>query len=251
MTFAELFTAVEANVWAEGHARKLQRRARDWLRDVLIDLQKKVPQLKAGHINYLPQASTFYKCGVTAFEAPRGPITRLATHRTDGPCCEVICRASDRATVEQQTRYCFTGCTVPAPANPNPAGPFGLLIPDSTIDHKCRIDRRWAALFNGYIWIYPHISSTEQVVMEWQGSKRNWQDSDSFSAYWLDETGAFAREVQHIIELYLNAMRLWWDCQDRQTVQADLGMYDRAVAELINDRRRDDTLDQLPEPLFR
>lgn len=250
MTFDQLFSAVEANVWPEGHARKVRARANDWLRDVLIDLQRKVPQLKAGHINYLPQASTFYKCGITAFEAPLGPVTKLAVRSIVGNCCEVVCRPVARQEIEQQTRYCFTGCTTPAPVNPNPAGPFGLLIPDSTIDHKFRQDPRKASLFNGYIWLWTHINSTEEVVMEWSGSKRNWQGGDSFSRHWLDESGGFSREIQRIIELYVNAMRIWWDCNNRQTVVADLGAYAEAVAGLILDRRRDDSLSNIVPPIF-
>ena len=187
MTFTELQSAVSANVWPEGQARRLRARSIDWLRDALIDLQKKVWQLKAGHVSYFPQGSTYYKCYLSAFEAPhRGHVTKLSV-RTVGTCCEVPCRPVSKQEMESMTSYCYGGCTAPLPVNTTPSGPLGLMTPDATLDQRWRADLRKASLYNGFIWVWPHIQSTEEIVLEWSGAKNNWRDSDVFAGQWLDD----------------------------------------------------------------
>ena len=76
MTFAELFTDVSANVWPEGRSARLATLHKTWLKDALIDVQRKVKCYQINHLHYVNLQSTYFSCGASVFEAPSGAMVK-------------------------------------------------------------------------------------------------------------------------------------------------------------------------------
>ncbi len=245
MTFDELFNAVVRNVYPDKIPRVLVSRSRDWMRDALIDLQSKVTQLRSGNIQIVNQESTYYYCGLTVFDAPRGWISRIAiTHRDVPACKQFNAVAISKEEMQSLTANCSCS-TLPVPVNPSKIGPLGFMIPDPTIDTLQVITYRKASFFDGLIWFYPWINSNESIVVEWKGEKKSWDGTDLLPSSFLNEQGEVDREIQMLVELYLMANKqIFETCKPRTEA---FEMYSARLARYIINRNDQDKL-RIEEP---
>lgn len=255
MTFLDLWNLVLPDVWPERLSRNLVPLAKNWLRDVLIDLQNSCPTLRVGHVVYIEQSDTYYKCGVTAFEAPKNVwFRRISVFDLVNNCCGDNADPVEQRQMEANMKYCFTGLNIPAPVNLVPVGPFGLLQADSSLDTPTGFHwkaRRWqTSMFDGFIWLWPWLQSTERVELRFDGIKKSWMESDLIPTSWFDEQGNFDREVQKLVEHYLTARKDWLASRMFQNSQFDLTMYFRDRAEFIVDTKRRNNLDQIEAHVF-
>lgn len=264
MTFAEYRTAVLANVFPDGYSSRVLGRYTSWLKDFLIEIQKNVPSLQTPHVERIPQDATFFSCGTSAFQAPPGKIqsfhTELACNgcdkvravpytpdrfrrmleevnrptytKSDGTCNP--CEYGDTACLDQRNDpypyYDVDGVYFPYPILPD-----GLQYATSHIDTVSRSTERAFALYDGRVWTWPVINSTEVGVLRWHGIKRNWKDSDEMP--WKDEEGDDMREIQEIAELFIGwKAKLLDDCDEAGAATVKT-LHDARMADFIVDQR--------------
>lgn len=236
ITFAEFLTIVFGSAIPEQAADNLIAPHRKYVIDGLIDLQLKVPCLAVAHTDYITQAETMYYCGATLFDAPRGRISSLSTILISEPCDRVFYDPRPKAEIDCRIRSEVSCDDLVHPYGmydngygyvdyPDLSGTTpGLEYPDCTLNKTCRASSGIFANHKGQIWMYPHIDCTEKIVMEWDGVKRTWADSDL-----IDDDP----ETQQAIELYLREkIALFEDC-DRERYLAFKLEYVDKVAELI------------------
>lgn len=242
MHFFEFEKDVRNKVFPDGWAENLESNYRDIIIDALIQLQQKVECLQANHEDYFPACATFYTCGASVFEAPRGFIKAIHTVSAADDCCDkiqydptskaeidCILKQMDCAPVcgsgvlHSDGSYTYNGGEYSYPALPLPCFEF----PTGTVDKPCRARRGYVALDRNRIWMAPHMQSDEQAVVIWDGIKRDWQPTDE-----LDDA-IWDRETHQAVELYLEAQaakKFDCDAMHFQTAQND---FDTKVALLI------------------
>ncbi len=217
MTFGEFNTAVQYSVSPDGIAENLVSLQRSYAIDALIDLQTKVPCLQQNHTDYLCASASFYSCGASLFEAPRGFIRSLSTMVPGDTCCREV-RYTPVSMVDMQcmlknqeafsfcsatelhpyTTYLQDGVYVPFPDTPlecvDYVGPN-----DTSLDKSSRAIEGFFSIDRGQIWVTPQIQSNELVKLEWDGRKTIWSDTDT-----MDEE-IFNREVQECVEMFVRS----------------------------------------------
>lgn len=213
-TWGQLKTTVRNDLWPGGEQINLVAAHDRYFVDAIMDIQKWVECAQQDNTNVVPQCSTYYRCGMTVLDAPRGRIKQVAiidkinpeTGEEDATAADDYCSE----IVYSQIKFCYVeaylqrsahaGCCLPIPfffglygcnkANypiPTdeglPAGlkplPLGFHYPQTSTDRKYgRAHHGVWALDRGKIYIVPWIQSTETVIVKWDGLKREWGDSD-------------------------------------------------------------------------
>lgn len=215
-TFAQLKTAVLADAFPDGEARSLKPLHKKIIVEALIDLQQWIPQLQVNNTWIIPFCGTYFQCGFSVFHAPRGKINRVSTYvRLDGSCNEDSTEPVNWCSEVQYSRVpylalekhldktlrCRCGCGLlsmlnipllqckktlasayPAPDDAAyacfPELPLGFHYPSDATDLRYRATVGAWALQHNRIYLAPWINSSEIVLIEWDGIKRDWQDSD-------------------------------------------------------------------------
>lgn len=217
MNFGELKTKQRLQIWPEGEAENLVAPHDSFFVEALYDAQKNVECYRFGNADVYPQCATYFNCGMTVLPKPNGHVTRIyvidrvnAEGREDAAGADNYC---DKVELQQvnychMERYfglcqrCSSGNTdliesflqnifgiyrikraYPAPTDEGMEGldalPGGYHYPQSSTDAEGRSPYGVFAIHRGRIYIAPWIQSTETVVVEWDGIKRSWNDSDN------------------------------------------------------------------------
>lgn len=240
MTFQEYLNDILLRVFPDGHSQRLRGRYSAWLRDFFIEAQRYIPQLQESHREYIGQDATFFSCGSAAFTAPRGKIIGLETQLATDNCDRVVAEFYPQSEYQQLVdRKVESGCNGDAPYGYYEVGstyfeypdlPLGLQHATPEVDLRYRSRERFYSVFDGYVWTYPVIQSTETAVLRWRGIKTNWGATDEIP--WKDEIGDEDRRVMSLAELYLQwKAKLYDDC-DENGAMTFKSLYDRAFAEL-------------------
>lgn len=262
MTFAQL-KALRTELWPQGEAPELVIPHNKSFISALIDLQKRVECLQVNNTQVYEFCSTMFQCGMTVLNAPRGKINKVSTFaRRDADCeedaesdvqwCDEVvyqyleyprltrlldstlrraCNSTLGALLTLDSGLChkMLGDAYPAPTDADYVGypelPQGFHYPQASTDSaKGRAICGVWALERGRIYLAPWLQSTEIVVIEWDGIKRDWADAD------LVEDG----------QDFINAVKLFVQrehARDWDKSTADFEIYDAeyraAVAELI------------------
>lgn len=253
MTFLELTQQVSLNVFPEGEARRLRDVHKDYIRDGLIDLQRKVSCLQAKHYNHVPYADTYWNCGATVFDAPRGYIIGLKTIIDGDFCDEIRYDPVTKEDIECMIRGQKDACGITAPHGYYYDGydyvdypvypyitPAGSVYPDDSVDKSGRSLCGWYTLHDDKVWMYPHIQSTETVILEWVGIKKDFSDSDEVS---------YERDVISALETYLEwKVARKEDC-NLAKFQGARSEYNETVGDLIYECKKRKRLPR-PKPCF-
>lgn len=219
VTFAAWQLAVRDSAFPEGEAPNLQANHRKFAIDCLIDLQMKIPRLKRYHIDYIPQAATYFNCGASAFEPERGEIKKLSTITCLDPCDRVVytpeskeridCLIADANACDDITRPYDTYYDGTATFDYPGIAILGFEYPGGNTDQACRATEGWYARHRDFIWVFPALRSDEIIELEWDGVKRIWADTDTLE----DDP-----EVNQAAELYMIGMAaLREDCDLTKT----------------------------------
>lgn len=225
MTFAQLVTAIGQTVFPERRAGNLLANHRLYIIDGLIDLQRKVPCLRTGHVTRVRQDDTFFNCGANAFAAPHGYMVKLWTEVDGDHCAKVDYKPTDRDDFEcKLADLDACGCVTP-PYYLDEYTDLYWYYSDAETDKQCRATQGWWTLFNGFIQVLPSIQSNEEIVLEWDGIQEEFDDA---------ETVAFDRETVHCVELYLEAEAMRREDHDMEAWQAATAIYMGHVAGLIH-----------------
>ncbi len=78
MTFADLKAAIWADVFPTGQAPNLVAAHKKMVVDALIDIQSVCDCAQQDNTDLVPQCATFYQCGLTVLQAPRGNIKKVS-----------------------------------------------------------------------------------------------------------------------------------------------------------------------------
>jgi hypothetical protein len=185
VTFSEFKTSVLAASFPLGVPENLT--LDDYVVSGLIEAQRWIKCFRYRHDDVTPACNSFWHCGTTVVTAPRGRILRAYTveRGEDGTdwCHPVVLNP---ATLADLRRYqaSFRGRWDPelyaAPASGRNL-PQGFDVPTSSSDS---ISGR--ALTGLYaldptacrLYVAPWLQTTESLVVEWQGIKRAWNDTD-------------------------------------------------------------------------
>lgn len=249
MTFSEFSSDRRRAVWPEGEAEELVPNHKRYVADALIDLQNKIKCLRRKHYEYVPFDSTYWSCGASVFEAPRGFIHGLTTILADDQCSvvkrypltkpELKCLMADWKDCglykKPSTTYEISGVEYDYPSLP-----LGLMYVDAETDRCQRPRIGWFTLHDGQIWTYPALQSTEIAVLEWEGIKRAWDDADPVD---------FDREVEDVVELYLEHKTKRREDADLDLAAASITLYRDKVADLMVNCKKELALPQI-EPCF-
>lgn len=263
MTFGQLKAELQPIIWPTGEAVSLQPAHQKFYVDALVDLQKWVECLQYDNTSIVDQCATYYNCGITVLPAPRGSIKRVSvvdkinptTHKEDPAsptdwCSKVPYQQIDychiRRFIEGARRggccniswffglFCRKG-RFPTPTDAGLTGlatlPLGFHYgQSSTDDPNGRAGRGVWALDRGKIHIAPWIQSTETVIIEWDGIKREWADVDL-----VDDDPTVSAAIEEY-QRWQHAAKF-----DRDEVEAARakGEYARLLATLIHDCREE------------
>lgn len=211
MLFSQFVTRVKQDVFPEGEAVNLQTMHGRWIEDALIDLQQKIPGLRTTHYDYIPAAQTWWNCGSSVTDAPRGWIIGVKTVLETDSCVEVDYEPVSREEFENKLadeRACGCSCyssTFGEPCftysnagiyGPDPAELYGMRYPAEAMDKACRATEGIYTVFDEYIWVYPRLQHDEVLIVEWKGVKRSFSNADTMG-------DKFDREIERATELWL------------------------------------------------
>lgn len=227
-TFELFVSDVAATVFPEGEAENLLRNHRQYITDALIDLQQKVPCLRVQHRDRFSIADTYLECGASVVTAPRGFIAQIYAVTQDGCCAKRYFQPIDQDEMDQILKDNQNCGTLPGESTSNYSDDYGCLYygdSSGATDLAARPgDPSYSSLKNGLLYLFPWLQSNEVLVIEWDGIKRSWKDTDEVS---------FDREVQDAVEHYLTYKSTYREDCDLQLLQVARSMYDEKLAMLI------------------
>ena len=220
-TFGQLKADVRAVAFPDGEAANLVSVHNKIMAEAMVMIQEWVEQYQVNNTQIYPFCSTFFQCGFTVLQAPRGIIRRLRTYarlnencvgEDSEPvnyCSEILySQVSFPALKQHLDRRLRCACNgangfagwdwfsvqpwtycqktlqsaYPAPTDADYVGfpelPLGFHYPQDSTDLRFRAQVGVWALENGRIYIAPWINSSEVVVIDWDGKKRDWVDDD-------------------------------------------------------------------------
>lgn len=185
--FSDVIQVLRDEIWPEGEASNLVASHTTFFKEAFIEIQKFTPQLKQHNITAVPFCSTFFEpCGKTVLEMPRGIVRRVYTINSDW-CDKVHYREWDFADLDA---WAYQNLAVVPPDNKGfPELPTGFKYADKITDSAIGRARYgiWAKRHQR-IYIAPWIQSNEQVIIEWDGVKRQWDNTDVLDLdLWTDE----------------------------------------------------------------
>lgn len=251
MTFLELFTDVSGKVWPEGRSARLLTLHKGWLRDCLIDLQRKVACLQTAHLHYVGLQATYYSCGSSVFEVPPGAVVKeFWTEDNETRCKKIhanpLSRDDYQCLVEGPTNC---SCEIPDPYQQYLVGddyyeypelPLGLKYVTEVVDSETRAKVRSFSLFDGYIWTYPAMSSLETGILRWEGIKKTWADTDPIP--WVDDMGNVDNDVIQAALYYMESRKAHKEACDANEAANWESRYRDLVRDMIIDCKRQNRL---------
>jgi len=228
VTFAQLKEAVLAEAFPLGVPENLTLDG--YVVSALIEVQRWIKCYRYRHDDVFPACNTFWHCGTTVITAPRGRILRAYTvdRGESGTewCYPVVLAPVDMAELRRwqaKFRGHWSADFYQAPGSGKEL-PQGFDVPTTSSD---AVSGR--ALTGVYaldaaacrIYVAPWIQTTESLVIEWQGIKRNWSDADL-----VPSDPDFIRLLRLFVDLEYGRK---WGC-------SDLAIRERAWAEALADQ---------------
>lgn len=237
-TFEQFVSDVSRTVFPEGEAENLVANHRKYITDALIDLQQKVPCLRIQHRDRVSMADTFTECQASVYSAPRGFIAQIYAVTQDNCCAKRHFQPVDWDEMEQilkdnkncgrliEPTYYYTDYYADEYTYTDyPAyGCFYYADSSGATDLRFRPNISFSAIKNGQLYLYPWLQSNEVLVIEWDGIKRSWKDTDEV---------VWDREVEDAVEHFLDFRTGYREDCDAQRMQASRAFYDELVAKQI------------------
>lgn len=225
--------------------------------DAMADLQEWVPCLQQNNTQIVQHCETYFNCGLTAFDAPRGYIQRLSVidkinqttgnedaSAADDYCAEIVylqiepCYIQKYISKKRGGSCCNISAFFALPSDdksrfspPTDAGmaglaplPIGYHYGQASTDASRRSRHGVWAIERGQIYVAPWIQSTETIILKWDGIKRSWSDNDV-----IDDDPLLARAIEQYV-LADHASRF---DRDYAASQQHMGQFQEARAVLM------------------
>lgn len=194
-TFLEWKTRLRAELWPGGEPRSLRSVHDSFFNAAMLDIQKWVPCVREHNTCTYEFENTHWDNAKTVVNAPNGRLKRVYTVAggEDRWRDKVRYRSSTIKEIECWSNRLFEAIT---PTNTGlPALALGVRYADESQDSpygRARIGI-WA-IDRKRLYIAPYLQSSEMLVVDWDGPKTKWLDSDGVDeTYW---TGDFAEAVK-------------------------------------------------------
>lgn len=252
-TYAQFKEVVNSIAFPAGRADNLDRWFDTTVRVAIADLQRVLEKYRKKSRDVYPFCSTYFACGATVIAAPRARLQRVFT--IENNCCPIFYDfVKDYDTFQNwlnSTRVGIMNWTEPANEGKPPLT-GGMKFSESSLDKGRRFDWGRYTLHNDRLYLGVRIESSESVVLEYEGIKRNWKDGDLMPYDDADEGDANdpGTEFQNAVASYLRAehFRVWE--RDLQSWQAELQNYNNLVAEMWHEDKREKLPKVQPEKEF-
>lgn len=215
MNLGQLKTKLLEQIFVSGQPENLIASHNSMFEEALYGLQKDVECYRYNNSSRFPHCSTYFNCGMTVLPKPQGHILKVyvidrldedgneSADGEDDECQKVTYQQVDFCHIESYIKLaqrCSSAPAVvdalvgnlfgiyrtkrryPAPTDEGlgslPPLPSGFHYPQESTDTEGRSPSGVWAIYRGRIYIAPWIQSTETVVIEWNGIKRQWSDAD-------------------------------------------------------------------------
>lgn len=188
-TFGDLKSEVKTSIWPNDPPENLVTAIDRMLLQAVNWIQQNVECLKDEHLDITHQCDTIFHCGLTVIDRPDGQINKLFTVQHSGFCDPVTYVETDKNDLLSWSRWFmksspfwspWLGSNIQQPANSGlPALPAGFTqAASSTNDPWGRALFGLWAKDKDRLLIAPWLQSYEDVVVEWEGYKSKWDDTD-------------------------------------------------------------------------
>lgn len=229
-TWLDLKKELKALIWPNGVPENLEAIIDKYFVEAIIHLQRAIPSLQLNQVDVYPFCATYFKCATSVIDAPKGRITRVYTVEGEDYCDPVPYKQREKWELECWSRGFMELVTPPENKGLSDL-PYGFKYPDRSTDSKVgrALTGLWALDRNKLI-VAPWLQSTESLVVEWHGIKREWKDEDAAPEF---------ADIQRAMRLYISMeFSREWDC-DLKKYGASKLSFDDCLGDLIYQDRQE------------
>lgn len=238
-TFTQFKTKLRARLWPGREPSNLVASHDAMFQTAMLELQKWVPCLKEYNISTYETADREWDGAKTRVQMPNGQIRRVYTVAggTDRWRDRVYYRSSNIKEMECWARKLVDART---PTGLPDLG-YGVRKEEVASDWSLGRARQgiWAH-YRGKLYLAPWLQTYEMLVVEWDGEKQEWQESDGV------DPRMWRADAERAVELYVT-WRHERHYGDRMLAKDFEQDFDKALADLMhwcreNTRQREDEI---------
>lgn len=178
ITFSRLRSNLVEDLFPDGEAENLIVPHTNALKEALIDVQRWCDCYQVRHVDSYPQSATYFRSGTTVIDCPKGRVRSVYTVQNGDYDTRIRYRNVSWLEFERWSRrFCELA---KASANTGlPSLPLGYSYAGSATDSEFgRSEIGMYCIHGDMMLAAPWIQSIEDLVVEWDGIKRTWSDSD-------------------------------------------------------------------------
>lgn len=260
--FAQFKTKLRQTLWPAGEAKNLRVPHDRWFGLAMMEIQKFVPCVQQFNTSEFKQCSTFWEDAKTVVAMPNGYIRDVYTIANDDWRDEIHFESANWTEIQAWATKLYRGTT---PLNVGlPKLPMGYRNAEASTDSICGRARLGIWAYNRHrLFVAPWIQSNETLVVEWDGLKNEWLDTDGVNElYWTsDYEDAIilfiswkhefhygdSKRAAELQEGWKEALAgLIWNCREMTKQQPRKDIYD--VQMVRSSQLADDALPAKPTP---
>lgn len=237
-TYAQFKTKLRARIWPGREPANLVAPHDAMFQTAMLELQKWVPCMKEYNVSTYETADRKWDGAKTRVQMPNGQIRRVYTLAggLDRWRDKVYYRSSNVKEME-----CWARRLVDAETPPLPDLGYGVRAENVSSDWSLGRARQgiWAH-YRGKLFLAPWLQTTEMLVVEWDGEKQEWQESDGV------DPRMWRADAEMAVELYVKWRheRSYGDPAFAREIKID---FDKVLADLMhwcreNTRQREDEI---------
>lgn len=241
-TFLQLKTKLRAELFPAGEARNLWTPHDAYFVAAMIDIQRWVECLQVNNASQFPACSTYWEDAKTVMEAPKGIVQRVFTVANDDWRDKVFYWSSTFNDLECWARSLALACSTPINAGLeklqqgfkfSEASTDGSPTQNSLLGLASGRARTgiWA-IYRKRLYIAPWLQSNEVLVVEWDGKKDDWTDTD------LVDTKYWTPSVEEAIKFYVRCQHEMY-FGDKREGGILKQLYNEKISDLIFDCREE------------
>ena len=230
MTYVQLQDEVIERTFPEGVAENLEAIYRKRILDGLIELQRWCPYFRSRQFKIVPFASTLYRQGTSYFCPPAGRVKRVATYTDESLQDIVYYDPAERHELDRLQQGRSRGLEYPEGS----AVSVGYFAPTPDVDKGFRAERGIFVIDGKQLAVHPHIESGENILVEWDGIVRSFDDADAV------DLGDYEPQCIDILSLYLRKEAALREDRNTSDYEAVFMRWKQAVASLKLDTKEDE-----------
>lgn len=225
ITFLQLKQKLRTVLWPAGEAQQLRVPHDGFFKEAMMELQKSVECLRQHNVTQFAFANTYWHNGRTVVNAPFGEVRKVYTIANSDFTDPVLYRSVDWDEME-----CWAKRLWEAPLPNVTVGQeltLGYRVADASSDSTFGRGRIGAwCIYRQRLYLAPWIQSNETIIVDWDGEKNDWADTDGIDdAYWtIDVEAAITLYVAYKHEVFYG---------DKAEAKKFKDLWQEALADLI------------------